>query len=83
MTQYNTLNVKLSNSRLNNSRSTMKNGTEVTLNISLNLIGSSNDETNFPKTQLPKFVQMGGFAGNFVDLLNPDKSPIHINKKNF
>ena len=48
MTQYNTLNVKLSNSRLNNSRSTMKNGTEVTLNISLNLIGSSNDETNFP-----------------------------------
>ena len=83
MTQYNTLNVKLSNSRLNNSRSTMKNGTEVTLNISLNLIGSSNDETNFPKTQLPKIVQMGGFAGNFVDLLNPDKSPIHINKKNF
>ena len=83
MTQYNTLNVKLSNSRLNNSRSTMKNGTEVTLNISLNLIGSSNDETNFPKTQLPKIVQMGGFAGNFVDLLNPDKSPIHINNKNF
>ena len=83
MTQYNTLNVKLFNSRLNNSRSTMKNGTEVTLNISLNLIGSSNDETNFPKTQLPKIVQMGGFAGNFVDLLNPDKSPIHINKKKF
>ena len=89
MTQYNTLNVKLSNPKLKIKKfvkklsSAIKNWNEVTLNISLNLIGSSNDETNFPKTQLPKIVQMGGFAGNFVDLLNPDKSPIHINKKNF
>ena len=33
MTQYNTLNVKLSNSQLNNLKSTMKNVTEVTLNL--------------------------------------------------
>ena len=33
MTQYNTLNVKLSNSQLNNLKSTMKNLTEVTLNL--------------------------------------------------
>ena len=74
----------------------------VTLNISSNLIGSSNGETNFPhkllltntevsnickafgngstanikvsKTQLSKVIQSGGFVGNFVDLLNPDKS---------
>ena len=26
----------------------IKNGTEVTLNLSSNLIGNSNDETNFP-----------------------------------
>ena len=33
MTQYNTLNVKLSYSQLNNLKSTMKNVTEVTLNL--------------------------------------------------
>ena len=48
MTQYNTLNVKLSSSQLNKLKSAIKNGTEVTLNLSLNLIGSSNDETDFP-----------------------------------
>ena len=47
MTQYNTLNVKLSNSQLNKLKSAMKYGTEVTLNLSSNLTGSSNDKTNF------------------------------------
>ena len=47
MTQYNNLNVKLSNSQLNNLKSGMKNGTEVTLNLSSNMINDSNDETNF------------------------------------
>ena len=48
MTKYNTLNIKFSNSQFNKIKSAIKNGTEVTLNLSLNLIGSSNDETNFP-----------------------------------
>ena len=53
MTQYNTLNVKLSNLQLNKLKSAKKkkkNGTEVTLLMkdSSNLIGSSNDETDFP-----------------------------------
>ena len=52
MTQYNTLNVKLSNSQLNKLKSAIKNGTEVTLNISSNLIGSSNYEINFPHKSL-------------------------------
>ena len=47
MTQYNTLNVKLSNSQLSKLKSGIKNGTEVTLNLSSNLIGNYNDETNF------------------------------------
>ena len=47
MTQYNTLNVKLSNSQLNKLKSGIKTGTEVTLNPSSNLIRNSNDETNF------------------------------------
>ena len=33
MTQYNSLNVKLSNSELNKLKSRIKNGTEITLNL--------------------------------------------------
>ena len=48
MTQYNTLNEKLSNSQLNNFFFFwIKNGTEVTLKISWNFIGDCNDENNF------------------------------------
>ena len=42
MTQYNTLNVKLSNLQLNKFKYGIKNGTEVILNLSSNLIGNSN-----------------------------------------
>ena len=48
MTQYKTLIVKLSDSQLNKLKSGIKNGTEVSLNLSSNLIGNSNDETKFP-----------------------------------
>ena len=48
MTQYNTLNVKLSNSQLNKLKSGIKNGTEVTLKISAIVVDNSNDENNFP-----------------------------------
>ena len=63
MTQYSFLNVKLSNSQLNKLKSTIKNGTEVTLNLSSNLTGSSNDENNFPHKLLlihkfQKFVKL-------------------------
>ena len=47
MTQYSTLNIKLSNSQLNELKSETKNGTEVTLKLSSNLVGDSNDENNF------------------------------------
>ena len=46
MNQYNTLNVTLSNSQLNKLKSGIKDGTEVTLKISLNVAGDSNDENN-------------------------------------
>ena len=48
MTQYNMLNVKLSNSQFNILKSAIKNGFEVTLNFSSNIIDDSNDENNFP-----------------------------------
>ena len=47
MTQYNTLNTKLSNSQLNKLKSAIKNETEVVLRLSPNMIGDSNDKTNF------------------------------------
>ena len=48
MAQYNTLNVKLSNSQLNNLKPGIKNGIEVTLKISSNVFSDSNDGNNFP-----------------------------------
>ena len=48
MTQYNTLNVKFSNSQLNISKSGIKNNTEVTLKLSSNVAGDFNTENNIP-----------------------------------
>ena len=48
MTQYNNLNVKLSNSQLNKLKSAIKNETEVVLRLSSNMIDNSDDEANFP-----------------------------------
>ena len=62
MTQYNTLNVKLSNSQLNKLKSGINN-TEVTLKTSLNVVGDPNDENNFPhkllltNTQVSKLLK--------------------------
>ena len=47
MTQYNFLNAKLSNSRLNKLKSAIKNETEAVLRLSPNMIGDSNDKANF------------------------------------
>ena len=71
MTQYNALNVKLSNSQVNKLKSATKNGTGVTLNLSLNIMGDSNDENNFPlgllltNTQVLKLRK--AFANNSSD----------------
>ena len=46
MTQYNSLNVKLSNSQLNKLKCAIKNESEVVLRLSSTMIGD--DETNFP-----------------------------------
>ena len=46
MTQYSSLNVKLSNSQLNKLKSAIKNETEVVLRLLSNMIGDN--ETNFP-----------------------------------
>ena len=43
MTQYNSLNVKLSNSQLNKLKSAIKNETDVVLRLSSNMIGNLGD----------------------------------------
>ena len=52
MTQYNRLNAKLWNSQLNKLKSAIKNETEVVIRLSPNMIGDSNDETNFSQELL-------------------------------
>ena len=52
MTQYNSLNVKLSNSQLNKLKSAIKDGTDVVLRLSFYMVGNSDDEANFPHTLL-------------------------------
>ena len=48
MIQYNLSNIKLSNSQPNKLKSAIKYGTKVTLNLSSNIAGDSNDENNLP-----------------------------------
>ena len=50
MTQYNDLNLKLSNSRLNKLKSAIKDDTEVVLRLSSNMIGDN--RINFPRKLL-------------------------------
>ena len=59
MTQYNILNVKLSNLQLNKLKLGIKNGTEVTLKISSDFVGDSNDENKFllTNTQVKKLCE--------------------------
>ena len=48
MTQYNRINVKLSKSQLNKLKSAIKNESDVVIRLSSNMIGDSNNKTNFP-----------------------------------
>ena len=70
MTKYNTLNVKLSNSQPNKLQSGIKNRTEVTINLSPNLIGSSNDEINFGQKLLLTDTQVSNIHKAFANGLS-------------
>ena len=67
MTQYNSLNVKLSNSQPNKFKSAIKNETEVVLRLSSNMIGDN--ETNFPHKLLLTNRQASNLRKNFCNLL--------------
>ena len=63
MTQYNSLNVKLSNSQLNKLKSAIKNESEVVLRLSPNMIGDN--ETNFPHQLLLTSRQVSNLRKSF------------------
>ena len=67
MTQYSSLNVKLSNSHLNNLNSAIKNKTEVVWRLSSNMIGNSSDETNFPHKLLLTNRQVANLRKTFAN----------------
>ena len=67
MTQYNALNTKLSNSQLNKLKSAIKNETEVVLRLSPNMIGDSNDKTNFPHELLLTDRQVSSIRKDFAN----------------
>ena len=70
MTQDNTLNIKLSNSEISKLKSEIKNNTKATLNLSLNLIGDSNDETDFLKKLLLNDAQVSNLLKAFANESN-------------
>ena len=72
MTQYNSLNVKQSNSQLNKLKSAIKNGNDAVLRLSSNMIGSSNDETNFPHKLLLTNRQVVNLRKAFANYLSTD-----------
>ena len=72
MTQYNSLNVKLLNSQLNELKSAIKNESEVILRLSSNIIGDSNDKTNFPHELLLTNRQVANLRKAFANHLSTD-----------
>ena len=70
MTQYNSLNVKLSNAQLNKLKSAIKNETKVVLRLSSNMIGD--DETSFPHKLLLTNRQVSNICKAFANFLSTD-----------
>ena len=75
MTQYISLNVKLSNSQLSKFKSAIKNETEVVLRLSSNIIGDN--ETNFPHKLLLTNREVSNLCKAFA---NHSSSDIKLSK---
>ena len=65
MTQYYSLNAKLSNSQLNKLKSAIKDETEVVLRLSSNMIG--NNEINFPHELILTDRQVSSLRKSFAN----------------
>ena len=72
MTQYNSLNVKLSNSQFDKLKSAIKNETDVVLRLSSNMVGNSGDNINFPHELLLTDRQVANIHKTFANNLSTD-----------
>ena len=77
MTQYNSLNVKLSNLQLNKLKSAIKNETDVILRLSSNMIRNLDDEVNFPHELLLTKRQVANLR---KDVANHKSTDIKLTK---
>ena len=66
------MNVNLSHSQLNKLKSAIKNDTDVVLRLSSNMIGNSDDETNFPHKLLLSNRQVSNLRKAFPNYLSAD-----------
>ena len=66
------MNVKLPNSQLNKLKSAIENGTDVILRLSSNMIGNSDDETNFPHKLYVTNRQVANLGKAFAKYLSTD-----------
>ena len=67
MTQYNSLNVKLSTSQLRKLKSAIKNEIDVVLRLLANMIGNSDNEINFPHKLLLTNRQVANLRKAFAN----------------
>ena len=72
MSQYNSLNVKLSNSQLNKLKSAVTNETEFFLKLSSNMIGNSDNEANFHHKLLLTNRKVANLRKTFSNYLSTD-----------
>ena len=72
MAQYNSLNIKLSNSQLSKLKSAIKNETDVVLRLSSNMIGNSDDNSNFPNELLLTNRQVANLRKAFAKHTSAD-----------
>ena len=67
MTQYNSVNIKLSNSQFGKLKSGIKNGPELTSNLPLNVIDDFNDESNLTLKLLVTDTQVLKLRNTFTN----------------
>ena len=72
MTEYNSLNVKLSDSHFNKLNAAIKNETGVVLRISSSMVGNSNDNINFPHELLLTDRQIANIRKAFAKNISTD-----------
>ena len=72
MAQYNSLNLKLSNSQLDNLNSVIKNKTKIVLRSSSDMIDNSDDNFNFPHKLLLTNRQLENLRKVFTNYSSTD-----------